>query len=903
MADIQTTISLYSNMEKALTSSGAAADSAAESIQSVGRAGESLETALKAATEAATDLAQPFQEASAAADKVSENIIKQQILEQRLEQGVARTAVVQQQVQTAVQKTAMAQQQVQTEVQKTTIAQQQVQTAVQKTAIAQQQVQTEVQKTAMAWQQVETEIRKTALAEQTVALEINKAATEAQRLAVETKKAATEAQRLATEEARAAVQAQKLKTEQAQTELVQSRVKDETEKAAQHQNEFAAAAGHSHMSLMDVWAVVQLISGAVKAITGIMTQADEYASISSRIALINDGLQTNAQLQDMVFQSAQNTYTAYSDMADLVTRIGASAKGLFDDNKSLVKFAELTNKALQVGGGTAYENAQALTQFTQALSSGRLQGDEMRSLLENAGGQSLLRYIAEGLDVTIGQLREMATAGELTAAKVAGALVEMQAKIEAESDSLPRTFGQNITAIKNEIFQWIGTLNEVDGPLALINQRLQIFTDWLKDAGGHAFFQNLSNAVSSAAAIIIPIIDTISAQLQRIKDFSNSPSGQAFFASLSAAGAQAGQVISDIIVKAADLAVMIMTNWTAFEPIIMGIVAALAAYQLGIAAVNIALGIYNGILAVCAVASMIATGATWAQSVAQWGLNAAMTANPIGAVVMLIAGLIGAIIAITKYIINLWNTNDKFAAGVMRVWNTVLNFFDQVPIFFTGVWNGIRAAFEYGAMVSLMIVENLCNGVIDAINWLIDKLRVIPGFVMQSLDHIAISASVAAAVFAGQAAREAELQDQRDEADKKAAEREKLISKYLDNRAQQRAEELAKEETVADAGGGISLGDGSIGIDPNYGAGGSDGIGGIKKDTGKIADISSEELKYMRDIAERDAINQFTHNTVVPQLQVSFGDVRETADINVIMSRITEMIEESLAVNAEGVHA
>lgn len=275
-------------------------------------------------------------------------------------------------------------------------------------------------------------------------------------------------------------------------------------------------------------------------------------------------------------------------------------------------------------------------------------------------------------------------------------------------------------------------------------------------------------------------------------------------------------------------------------------------------------------------------------TVAQWALNAAINANPIALIVGLIAGLI-------VYLVRLWQTNDKFVAGFMRAWNSILNFFDQVPIFFKWVGNGIVNAFQWMKVKSLEILEDLINSVIDDVNSLIDLLNKIPGVSIDAVEHVSFAASAAAEAEAIKKAGEDALKLMEDNAAKKAAEREQKVLDMLDNRAAKRAKEEAEKKERFKAPG----------LEGMLGGGAWDSIDNINSvgEVGKIkdkVDISSEDLKTMRELAEMKNIQNFV--TLAPS--VVFGDthVKNESDIQTIIARISDAMDEHIASSARGVY-
>ncbi|MEF3309520.1 hypothetical protein PV433_11505 [Paenibacillus sp. GYB004] len=180
-----------------------------------------------------------------------------------------------------------------------------------------------------------------------------------------------------------------------------------------------------------------------------------------------------------------------------------------------------------------------------------------------------------------------------------------------------------------------------------------------------------ANAGGAALQSLLPLITTLNTEFQNGKY-------QPFFDGLSKGLAKTVEGFVKFF-KIVSQAYSFMTDhWKIIEPILWGIVAAITAW-----------------------------------TVAQWALNIALTANPIGVIIMAIAALIGIIVAVTTYIIKLWKTNDDFAAGFMRSWNSILNFFDLLPVAFRLIGNGVVNVFQWMKVKSLEIMEDMINSMID----------------------------------------------------------------------------------------------------------------------------------------------------------------------------------------------
>lgn len=546
-------------------------------------------------------------------------------------------------------------------------------------------------------------------------------------------------------------------------------------------------------------ATVYLSFQGAKTIAGV---SDEYVNTLARLNLINDGLQTTAELQEKIFAAADRARGSYTDLAGVIGRMGILASEAFESNDELIAFSELMQKSFQVGGASTMEQQAGMYQLSQALAAGRLQGDEFRSIMENA--PMLAKAISDFTGWSMGELKEKSADGAITAEIIVASMFNAADEINAKFAEMPTTFGRIFNEIANIALREFGPA-------------IQRISEMLNDERMKENMKGVGSAIAAAAVAAVQFLGIV------------------------------GEVYN-----------FITGNWTAIEPILWGIVGAVIAWR-----------------------------------VAQWGLNIALNANPIGVVIMTVAALIGIIIAVVKWVINLWKTNDDFAAGLMRAWNAILNFFDQVPIFFTRVGFGIANAFDWAKIQSLQSVEMLVNGVIDSVNWLIDKLNKIPGVSLDAISTVEYSAAEEAAAEARRQARADALAEMEEDALAKAMEREQKVLDMLDSRARERAEQEAKasEEEPYDFSQFAKDYSQIENIDK---------VGEVEKIRDTV-DISSEDLKMMRELAEMRNIQNFV--TLTPQISVQTGDIRETVDTQAVIASITDQLATELESSARGVYA
>lgn len=596
---------------------------------------------------------------------------------------------------------------------------------------------------------------------------------------------------------------------------------------------------------------------SIAAAKGLMETSDDVALTNARLAMVNDGLRTQLELQRQVMDAANETRANYQATADMVTKLAMSTQGIFKTDDDIIKFTKSFNKALVISGAGAQETTASILQMGQALGSGVLQGDELRSLSENA--PAVMSLLAEGLGVARGELKAMGADGKLTSEMIVKAFEKQSNKIDQMFSQMPMTFGSAMTIMKNKVAEWIGTINGAEGPLSRITQMVQDLTAWLSTSAGEQFLSGLSTGISKTVDLVVWL----------------------------------GEGVADVYNY-------IATNWTTIEPIVWGIAAALTAWKLASMAVGSAsmfAAIGTGIMTA---AVFLQTAATGGLALAWRGLNAAMKAN-------LFIAIITVVIAVIAWLWKLYQTNDTFAAGWQRTWNGLFNFFDQVPIFFARIGYAIADAFGWAKTKSLTFMEQLANGAIDRINDLINTLNKLPFVELATISHIELAAGKAAEEEAAKQQRAANIVAMENSAATKAKEREAKVQKMLDDRAAKRESEAvaaaAKQNQLQNAGKEVGMGFAANGA---AAVPGNDKKNKLKKvdKVGKVEkpiDISKEDLKIMRDVAEMKNIQNFV--TLTPTIQVKTGPVNNEANVDSIVKKISNILTEEVASTAKGVYS
>lgn len=597
--------------------------------------------------------------------------------------------------------------------------------------------------------------------------------------------------------------------------------------------------------------------------------SDELVQTTSRLNMMNDGVQTTAELVNMVYAAAQDARGSFSQMADVVARFGNNAKDAFSSSEEVVAFADLIQKQMTIAGASTQEAANAELQLSQALGSGVLRGDELNSIFEQA--PNLIQNIADYLDVPIGKIREMAADGELSADVVKAAIFSAADDINSKFNEMPMTWGQ--------------------------------------------MWQSMQN---TALIAFQPV-------LQRLNDLANSEAFQTFIQGAIEAMATLANILLNVFDLAVSIGTFIGDNWSIIAPIVYGIVAALTAY-IAISAIVAAI---NGVMAIAegvkAAAQMMATGATFAETAAQQGLNAALMACPLTWIIMLILALIVVIFAVCNAIAKMTGIANSGFGVITGGVNVVIQFFKNLGLTVANIALGIGNAIA--ALASNMMTAfhnaicsvqswfyNLLSTALSVIEGICSALNKLP-FVEFDYSGISSAADDYAAKASEAAGNKEDYQSISDAFNEGFTTFDAFQDGWVSDAFNAGA---AWGDGIADKVSNFSLSDvfGQTDI-PNVGdytsgfndaianSGVGDSIGNIDDNTGKIKDsleVSEEDLKYLRDIAEQEAINRFTTAEINVDMSGMQNTVNSGDDIDGFMTKLTDSVNEAVDNMTEGVH-
>ena len=572
------------------------------------------------------------------------------------------------------------------------------------------------------------------------------------------------------------------------------------------------------------------ISGLPERLT---RASDAYAGIQARLRMVAGGAQQAAELNDLIYASAQRARGSYEEMADSVSKIAMTAKKAFPDARDVVPFMEGIQKLFVIGGTGVEQQKNAMLQLTQALGSGKLQGDEFRSIAEAA--PLIEQMVAKYMQIDPGQLKAISSEGKITADILRNSILTNLDLIEEQFGSMGRTWEQNMQVIENAGQRAFAPVFAEINALA-------------NSAACQTFANVMVWGLHIAAAAILGVINAVvglGTTVYQVGSYIGSWLGAGFSIAY-----QYFETFIDLAI--AGLAIY-AGYWIATNVLIDSYVLSMAAATVTQWAMNAASAAYSAILWVINLRTTIVAAATAAWTLVTGGLTAAWRAlnivmymNPIGLVIGLVLVAIGV-----------------FTAWVMHTY---------------GLRNALASAFS--AMAG--IVANAVNFMIDRINNLIQLInKAAEGINGLFGTDIGMVGEISYRADPGQWSKDAEDFVQNFD-----------IHNYLPGMP----EGLMPSAAPYVPGNAMPY-DGSEDLGKS-GRETADNTGAIKE----AMEISDEDLKYLREAAEQEAINQYTTATVQIDMGGVNNNISNGMDLDGVMTFMTDGLLEAMAAGAEAVH-
>ena len=645
-------------------------------------------------------------------------------------------------------------------------------------------------------------------------------------------------------------------------------------------NQQIQAGVNTSNELVDTVKRLALAYLSMQSVQKVLDVSDELTMTTARLDQMNQAfneingtaIETDTIVKQ-IYASAQNARGSFGDMAAVVAKFGNNARDAFASQDEVIAFANLIQKQMTIAGASTQEASNAMLQLSQALGSGVLRGDELNSIFEQA--PNLIQSIADYLDVPIGKIREMAQDGQLTADTVKAAIFSSADDINAKFEAMPMTWGQVWTSFQNSALM-----------------AFQPVLDKVNELANNDQFQGfVENAIGLLAQLAVYVLD--------------------FFNTLASIGA----FISD--------------NWSIIAPIVYGVIAALIAY----ATISGIVAAVNGVMAlsasVHAAAEAMQAGATFTATAAQYGLNAALMACPLTWIILLIIAVIAAIFAVCNAIAKMTGVANSGFGVITGGINVVIQFFKNLGLSVANIALGIGNAIAALASNMMTAFHNaICSVQSWFYNLLSTALSVIEGIcaALNKLPFVEFDYSGISSAADDYASKAAEAAGNKEDYKSIGDAFNEGMSTF----------DTFQDGWAADAfNAGASWGDGVADkVSGMFSMDNIDLTGGVDTsmlsndfannaaqtaantavsaantaDTadsaGRIADsvdISKENLKYLRDIAETEAINRFT----TAEIEVTMNNnntVSSDMDIDGMVDHLSAGVLEAMEQAAEGVH-
>ena len=545
----------------------------------------------------------------------------------------------------------------------------------------------------------------------------------------------------------------------------------------------------------------------------------------------------------MIYQSAQSSRGNFLDVSQVVSKLGILAPNAFKSNQEAILFSELMAKSFKIGGASQQEQSAGMYQLTQALASGRLQGDEFRSIMENA--PILAQAISKSLGVSIGTLREMSSEGKITSDVIKNAMFSASQEINSQFESIPMTFTDVITRVKNAAIQGFQ-------PIA-------------KQINGIVNSDRVKQFVNMSVVLIGKLTSVLSSSIELI----------------------------------AGMGAAIYDNWSLIAPVLGTVVAGITAYNIALGVIAVKTAIVKGAtlaynLALIAQNTLhgVNNTALITSTAAQWGLNAAMLACPITWIVAGIMLTVGAlylgVAAFNKFTGATISATGIITGAIYGIGAHIYNMIATSVNMFISFTEFLANIFTHPVVAIKRLFINMGLSIINIIKStmsIVDKI--IDTGISDKLSDIESNLKVKLEATTVEGYR-----------DFKTATDGRLDYMKLKDTGEAVTKGYKTGENLSNSlslTSNLGLNSGMMDQTNSY----LSQISGNTAKTNTSLDLTKEELKYMRDLAEQEVINRYT--TASMKVEVSNNNnISNSLDIDEVAGMLTNKLVESAATVAEG---
>lgn len=644
--------------------------------------------------------------------------------------------------------------------------------------------------------------------------------------------------------------------------------------------------------------LMQKITGVISSvvtvenISAVLNLSDQMTSVAAGLDRINDGLQTTQDLQNMVYLSSERARGSYQAMAGAVSNMGSAAGDAFGSSEEIIAFTEQVSKQFQLAGMDPSESDGAMEQMEQMMGSGGMGAEEYSSMLEQA--PSMIQAIADYLGVPEEKLENMAAAGQITAGVVKGAMFAAADETNAKFESMPKTFEQIRTSMENTALM-----------------ALQPLLGGLSKIANSEAFQGLVAHAGEAFALLAgaaePILDKIGG-MEGLWSVANA----AISVLLLAGGAVLG--IFGLLVDGVQL---LMDNWSWLSPIIYGVIAALLVYKATMLATWLETVKQAAITVWKAVCDWAECAAVVALTLAQDGLNAALAACPLVWIIILVIALIAAFYAVIAAINHFAGTSisatglicGAFMVALAVIGNLLFALINLGMGLFAFFWNYIAAFANFFGNVFDDPVGAIARLFFDLADNVLGLLESVAG----AIDTI-FGGDFADAISGWRDSLEGWVDEtfgKGKEVMKELDVSDRYLERFDYDEAWDKGYSFGEgiEDKISNFDPASLFGENPLPSSNEYtnflkdeDIGG--GVENISENTGAMADamdITGEELKYLRDIAEQEAINRFTTAEISIE-QTNHNTIKNGLDLDGVISGMTDAVNEAIYISTEGVH-